>query len=1301
MKVRLNFAPRVALVTVLVGALARASAPAPADPSLLLWLPFDEDSGDVAFDRSAGGIEADLVNAQWARGAFGNAVRLGGTNAFVEVPPVPGLDGATQCTISVWATWEDTGRYPNLLTTDNWSPGGLMLFVNGESCSFRMGRPNHRAGVVGESWAETGAPLLSPLPRRTWTHLCAVFDQPRIVTYVNGRPAGTASWRHPVQAGGLRLGAWHGPVSHHGMIDDVRIHNRALTAAEVAALASDPTRTSADYAIAAEATADAVATLENRHARLVVDARGRIASLYGKASKRELLARPQDLVSVRLADGRTATARQATRHGDKVRFEFGRGLGHATIGIDTHRDFFTFSVRELTVTNADQLTFLNVPAACAVHRGAMANMLSDDADAVCVRGYELPVEMSAGGSPPALRAWTTAGHGLIGHRAGLAAGARSAMPSMLRSMAAEAGVPASRLGGPWSLGAEANRGSYLFADLDNASTGDWIDLARRGGFTHIHIHGWWRTLGHYEVSTNRFPRGLPDMKDTVDRIHAAGLKAGIHTLTACIDTRDAWVTPEASPHLIPFDTYTLAKALSPTDSVVHVNERPSTRHDVVFTYSGNGNAIRIGAEIVQYAEVLRDPPYGFAKCTRGAFKTRPAAHEAGARADYLQQRYGAFYPEPDSPLAGELADRVAGIFNDCRLDQIYFDGSEGMMSRYGIDAMRHAIFRRLRGDVLVEASCHGAHNWWFHSRLGAWDHPVWAAKRFQDRHIAVSAAYRATDLIEPQMGWWAPRGPSIHARGHFLDEMEYFACKNLGLDSAMSIQGVNVSRAPLPPYIEDQLTLLGWYERLRLARYFDSQTVARVAVPGDEFRLRQERDGTWRFRPVRMEARRMSASGDAPGRWTWTNPHAVQPLAARIEALHAVAPCDSTNRRIAADAADLASFRITTAGPAATLTLAPETTDTRGGSTNLHLTATCTGTDRTSLWTRASLAIPAPYRNLAGTGALGVWVRGDGSGALLNIQVAAPREYMHGRSDHHVRLDFAGWRHVELLLRERDVDAMYGYTWPYGGGYDIHRNAVDLAHVSEVNLFLHDLPPDGRADVVLGPIVALPVVATELRIPTLVANGRRLEIPVTLKSGDFLDIEPSGVCIHRNDRGDILARVRPAVSGAWPEWGPGVNDTVFACANPTGTPARAEVTPIAIGESFGRRNERRGDGARMDREYEMTRTITEPTGPDNAWEIAVRPGETARLEIELAGAMASPTLTIGGCTVRFPVSLNPGERLLCRDGRTWTVFDAKRPMIAEGRLDTRVPALKSGPTPVVFTCTAPDRAQVRLVKVYE
>ena len=69
---------------------------------------------------------------------------------------------------------------------------------------------------------------------------------------------------------------------------------------------------------------------------------------------------------------------------------------------------------------------------------------------------------------------------------------------MLRSMAEQEPVPKSRCGGPWSMGAEETRGSYLFADMAAKDTDAWIELARRGGFTNIHLHGWWSTLGHYE-----------------------------------------------------------------------------------------------------------------------------------------------------------------------------------------------------------------------------------------------------------------------------------------------------------------------------------------------------------------------------------------------------------------------------------------------------------------------------------------------------------------------------------------------------------------------------------------------------------------------------------------------------------------------------------------------------------------------------------------------------------------------------------------------------------------------------------
>ena len=362
-------------------------------------------------------------------------------------------------------------------------------------------------------------------------------------------------------------------------------------------------------------------------------------------------------------------------------------------------------------------------------------------------------------------------------------------------MAENEPVPKSRVGGPWSMGAEETRGSYLFADLAAKDTDAWIEMARRGGFTNLHLHGWWSSLGHYEPRAAYFPGGLDEMKATAERIRAAGLKPGIHTLTACISPNDPWVTPVPSPHLIASNRYTLAKPLSATDKTIFVNELPAEGHDVIWSYSGNGNALRVGSELIRYSAISREQPYAFLECERGAFKTQAAAHAEGAAVDYLQQRYIAFYPDPKSPLADELAERIARVYNACELEMIYFDGSEGMRSRFGIDTMRWAIFKRLHGGV-TEGSEWGHNSWWIHSRLGAWDHPVWAMKQFHDEHIRQASRFRLTDLLEPQLGWWAPRGPSAIARGHFPDELEYFAAQNLAIDGPGSIQGVHAASRP-------------------------------------------------------------------------------------------------------------------------------------------------------------------------------------------------------------------------------------------------------------------------------------------------------------------------------------------------------------------------------------------------------------------------------------------------------------------------------------------------------------------------
>ena len=104
----------------------------------------------------------------------------------------------------------------------------------------------------------------------------------------------------------------------------------------------------------------------------------------------------------------------------------------------------------------------------------------------------------------------------------------------------------------------------------------------------------------------------------------------------------------------------------------------------------------------------------------------------------------------------------------------------------------------------------------------------------------------------------------------------------------------------------------------------------------------------------------------------------------------------------------------------------------------------------------------------------------------------------------------------------------------------------------------------------------------------------------------------------------------------------------------------------------------------------MPRWITAPDGASNAWDLPVRPGEKARLEIELAGAMDTPVLTVNGHELRFPIALKPGQRLICRGERHWRVLDAKRAPIAAGDLTAAPPMLQSGPNRVSFTCGAPD-----------
>ncbi len=1305
---------------------ARGSGRDDPQSGLLGWWRFDEGSGVYSEDGAGITGEAELQNVVWVRGDFGTALKFTGSNSYVTLPPIPQLDGSDAMTVSAWVYWEDTGQYPNILTGGTWSPGGFLIFVNRQVCSFRMGRPGHRHGVAEEAWTEVSAPLLSDIPLRRWVHVAAVFERPEIRTYVNGRQVGRADWDYPVgQTGDLQIGRWGTAASHTGLIDDVRIYGRALTADEVLAVADPQGRESDRYQEIgpAEVVAEEVLTLETRWARMVIGDNGMVLSLEEKGTGRELLAAPRPILSIRQRESaRPRHARRLRRRGDRLVVDFPRDLGHAALSVRATADYFVVTALELDVEEVEQFTFFQISPAPHEYVGVMAGLASDDESGVCLRSLALEVDTAFHGRPPHFRAWTTAEHGLTGHSIGLAAGPRERLPAMLQAMAETEAVPQSEHGGPWAMESEATRGSYLFADLAKRDTDDWIQLAHRGGFTNLHLHGWWTTLGHYEPRRDWFPAGLDDLRATIERIRAAGLSAGLHTLTACISTRDPWVTPDPHPDLIAHHEYTLARPLSDSDTEVYVEEMPAADHDVVWSYSGNGNVLRIGNELIRYEAISRTPPYAFLQCERGAFATGAESHAAGDAVDYLQQRYLAFYPDPKSRLAEQLAERLARVYNESGAQMLYFDGSEGMRSRYGIDALRWGIFRRLDGGV-SEASCHGHNNWWFHSRLGAWDHPVWAMKPFHDEHIRIASRYRRTDLLEPQLGWWAPRGPTAIARGHFPDEMEYFAAKNLGLDAAMSIQGVNVSRRPPNARMEEQLTILGWYERLRLARYFDASTIGRVAEPGAEFRLRPTRDGHWQFQPADLAKHRISRLGNGSESWTGENPFADQPLRLRLEALYSVAPYEDPEATPLADFADLEQLDNRQSAPGVTSALSLETREVRAGGRSLRFQASNDNDTSRGAWTQIGTTYEHPYLSMLPGDAMGLWVKGDGSGALLNVQIVSPREFHHCLADHYIDLDFTGWRYVELLLRERDSERLSDYVWPYsgaGGAHAIYRNPVNRARISQVNLLLNEIPAGGQVDILVSPIQSLPTRSVELVHPAVQVNGRRVVFPVRLTSGQYLEWEgPEGGVVY-DERGELLQRF--SLDGELPRLAAGANRLEFDCEPPAGASARAEITLVALGEPFGQpRDPAEIDWNRLDRKFDLPRIVTRIDGTDNVWHMvrcagpADKPAPRLQLELRVdpvlggpgdadADPLDTPMLTIGERTVRFPVTLGPGQRLICRDQSTWTVLGPDNAIVAEGLIAGDFPVIDPGTNPVRLNFeNAPDtfRATVLADRKYE
>ena len=106
------------------------------------------------------------------------------------------------------------------------------------------------------------------------------------------------------------------------------------------------------------------------------------------------------------------------------------------------------------------------------------------------------------------------------------------------------------------MDADINRGSYLFnfRDLTEDTVDDWINLAKSLGAKQINLHGGQSknssfSFGDFQPNPKFYPNGYDSLKAVVDKIHEAGLKAGMQTYAFFIQKRSPYVTPVPDPRL--------------------------------------------------------------------------------------------------------------------------------------------------------------------------------------------------------------------------------------------------------------------------------------------------------------------------------------------------------------------------------------------------------------------------------------------------------------------------------------------------------------------------------------------------------------------------------------------------------------------------------------------------------------------------------------------------------------------------------------------------------------------------------
>jgi len=186
---------------------------------------FDEGKGNVLHDRSGNENHGKIHGATWVKRGQGYALSFDGVDDYVDCGSSTSLDLTKSVTIEAWVKPAALPLAEPMIVGKHFDSFAITMYKDGNCWFYISSGGNNVKGRVEVN---------------SWSHIAATFDGSIMTLYINAKKvASKKSKFDQIRRGkNLLMGAFLGPGYYdpcywRGVLDDVRIYNRALSEEEV------------------------------------------------------------------------------------------------------------------------------------------------------------------------------------------------------------------------------------------------------------------------------------------------------------------------------------------------------------------------------------------------------------------------------------------------------------------------------------------------------------------------------------------------------------------------------------------------------------------------------------------------------------------------------------------------------------------------------------------------------------------------------------------------------------------------------------------------------------------------------------------------------------------------------------------------------------------------------------------------------------------------------------------------------------------------------------------------------------